>query len=586
VTWGDTFWVVVYYNDTLNNRPIDGAAIQYEWGPLSGTLVATGIPGWYNISLPTAAFTTGTQPLNLTVSHGDYANAERVLSINIAARPTLLTVDSIEASYPAAGVIVPLSDTRFSVPRTDVLVIRLTFAETDGTLITDATALFSWQFGTISLVPVDDQYLLQLDLATVPLGSYLFSIQLSRPNYVSQSLTSYRLDVILVPTAISGIDDAVPQVTGQPFDLVVHFDDTYHGLGITGANVTITIASLRLLAVQMADTGNGSYTLANLAYTVTGIFPVEITAQGSSLYAVAQRRVSLVVNLDAQGSAVFTQIALALIVAVVLLGSGFLAYSRYYRPRVLAPRRLVRKQKIQDVADMFSDVVNLSRFLVLHRGSGIAIFDPFSERGMDAALFGGFLQAISAFAVDVARDAEDEELPRASPLHEITYEGFRILIHDGRLVRTALVFKGQPGENLKKKMEAFTTRFEAQYSKELGEWCCEPEAFQDATGLLEEIFHVSLLLPHKVQPKLPNTASLTPLEAQLHGIAMALTQKRDSVLLQELIQAYSGAIQADKLEVFSALSQLREKKLLVPIEFYRLTKKAREELAPEPKTPK
>jgi hypothetical protein len=276
---------------------------------------------------------------------------------------------------------------------------------------------------------------------------------------------------------------------------------------------------------------------------------------------------------------------LIIAVASIALLSGFLAYSKYLRPRVLSPRRMVRGQKLQDVADMFSDVNNLSRFLVLHRGSGIAVFDPFAERGMDAALFGGFLQAISAFAVDVARTTEDEELPLVSPLHEISYEGFRILIHDGRFVRTALVFKGQPSEKLKKKMEEFTTRFEAKYFKELGEWCCEPEAFQDATSLLEEIFHVSLLLPHKVQPKLPETQPLTDMEAKLYGIALALTQARDSVLLQEVTKAYATAFRADRLEVLSALNQLREKKLLVPIEFYRLTKKAREQLAPEPRTP-
>jgi len=585
VTWGDTFWVVVYYNDTLNNQPIIGAPIQYHWGALSGTMTAGGVAGWYNVSLPTATQTAGSELLNLTVAFGDYEGVALVLSVNIKTRTTQMTVDSIEASYLSAGVIVPLTGTRFSVPVTDVLVIRLNFTEADGTPVSNATALFSWQWGDVPLSFVNGQYLLQLNLGTVPPGSYPFSILLTRQNYQSKSLTGYQLDVILVPTAISGIDNVVAQLTGQPFSLVVHFDDTYHGLGIVGANLTATIPSLGLFSVKMVDNGDGSYRLANLTYAVDGIFDVDITAQGSSLYAVAQRRVSLVVRLSGQGSSLFSLLPLAVAVAALVLISGFLAYTRVFRPRVLVPRLSVRKQKLQDVADMFNDVVNLSRFLVLHRGSGIAIFDPFSERGMDAALFGGFLQAISAFAVDVARTTEDEQLPLASPLHEITYEGFRILIHDGRFVRTALVFKGQPSENLKKKMEEFTTRFEAKYFKELGEWCCEPEVFQDATVLLEDIFHVTLLLPHKVQPKLPSTQPLTDIESKLYGIALALTQERDSALLHEVIKAYTTAFKADKLEVLNALYQLREKKLLLPIEFYRLTKKAREQLAPEPKTP-
>lgn len=585
VTWGDTFWAVVYYNDTLNSQPIVGASIQYHWGALSGTMTASGIAGWYNTSLPTGTHTTGSQPLNLTVSYGDYEGTELVLSINVKARPTQMIVDSIEASYLAAGVIVPLSGTTLSVPATDVLAIRLNFTETDGTPITNATVLFSWQRGTVYLLYAGGQYLLQLDLSMVPPGSYPFSIQLTRQNYEPQSLAGYQLDVILVPTAISGIENVIPQLAGQRFDMVVHFDDTYHGVGIAGANLTVTIPSLGLFGARMADTGNGTYTLRNLTYAVEGIFDVDITARGSPLYAVAQRRVSLVLRPSAQGSALLNLLLLVVAAVLILLVSGFLAYTRVYRPRVLVPRRSVRQQKLQDVADMFNDVDNLSRFLVLHRGSGIAIFDPFAERGMDAALFGGFLQAISAFAVDVARTSEDEELPLVSPLHEISYEGFRILIDDGRFARTALVFKGQPSEQLKKKMKEFTARFEAKYFKQLGEWCCEPEAFQDATGLLEEIFHVSLLLPHKVQPKLPDTQTLTDMEAKLYGIALALTQHRDSVLLHEVIKAYTTAFKADRLEVLSALNQLRENRLLVPIEFYRLTKKAREQLAPEPKTP-
>ncbi len=262
---------------------------------------------------------------------------------------------------------------------------------------------------------------------------------------------------------------------------------------------------------------------------------------------------------------VFLLLALLLI---LLIGSIGLAY-RVYDRRIIIPRQIAHQKMLQQVLDMFNDVTNLSRILVLHRDSGIAIFDPFQEKGMDASIMGGFLSAIQAFAIDVANGAEDEELKMRTRLSEITYEGFRVIIHDGQLVRTVLVYKGTPSETLKESINTFTIRFEDRYHDVIEKKGNQPGLYSEATDLVEDIFHVSLLFPHTVEAKVANI-KLTDLESRLHYIALDLTKNREYLYLQEIVRSYLETTQKNPLELLNAISQLREKHLLVPTDFFNL----------------
>ncbi|MDO8123104.1 MAG: hypothetical protein Q6364_01845 [Candidatus Hermodarchaeota archaeon] len=260
-----------------------------------------------------------------------------------------------------------------------------------------------------------------------------------------------------------------------------------------------------------------------------------------------------------------------LILAVILLISillGWILYSKVYNPRYVIPKRVAHARKLQEVLEMFNDVTNLSRFLVLHHGSGIAIFDPFKDKGMDASLFGGFLQALQAFAIDVASNSDDSALPTQARLSEISYEGFRVIIHDGTYTRTALVYRGIPSDTLKEKIQTFSARFEERFLQQLEKRGYEPAIFAGANDLLEEIFHVSLLFPHKVVPEVSKGLSLSVLENRLHFVALELAKSSELVFLGEIMNSYLETVREEPTELMNAIFELREKKLLIPTEVF------------------
>ncbi|MFX1582040.1 MAG: hypothetical protein ACFFCJ_07440 [Promethearchaeota archaeon] len=263
-------------------------------------------------------------------------------------------------------------------------------------------------------------------------------------------------------------------------------------------------------------------------------------------------------------SQALNQLIISVILLVIFIAALLLFYRKGYQDRYLKPRQEAYNQKLQEVLSIYNDVTNLSRFLVLHRGSGIAIFDTSGDKGRDGSLIGGFLQAIQAFSFDVN---EEQQGKKEAQLSEITYEGFRILINDGKLVRTAIVYRGIPSETLRMKLGLFTKRFEEINRQDLIEHGHELQRFQNTTDLLEEIFHISLLFPHNVEPKIGDHR-LSNLENRLHFVAIELTKERPTVFLSEIVNAYLKTVQNNPVELLNAIFKLREKKLLIPVEAY------------------
>lgn len=246
--------------------------------------------------------------------------------------------------------------------------------------------------------------------------------------------------------------------------------------------------------------------------------------------------------------------------AFMIVGSVFV-----YRQKIVIPKRRKRLEKYQAIADTFSDVANLNRLLVLHKDSGICVFDPFSEETQDATLVAGFLQAISTFGHDLGDSAglAEGEKERES-LREITYEGYRILIHDGKFVRNALVLGGTPSDQIRGRLEQFTDVFEKRYKKDFENWEGRVDQFNNATDLVEEIFLVSLRLPHTVRERRPRGVTLSSLESDLYILAKELTADREYVFLGQILSTYVAAAKRDKLEVLMAIYQLRMKGILIP----------------------
>jgi hypothetical protein len=251
------------------------------------------------------------------------------------------------------------------------------------------------------------------------------------------------------------------------------------------------------------------------------------------------------------------------IISFVVVGSTL-----FYRQRVFLPKRRRRLAKYQTIADTFSDVANLNRLLVLHKESGICVFDPFAEESQDATLVAGFLQAISTFGHDLADSPglTNGDKGEATTLRELQYEGFRILIHDGQFVRNALVLGGTPSEQLRERLENFTKAFETRYKGDFEHWDGRVDQFNSASDLVEEIFLISLRHPHTVVQRKPRGVQLTSLESDIHSLSKELTKDREYVFLGQILSTYLAASKTSKLEALMAIYQLRVKGLFEPIQ--------------------
>ncbi|MFX1509285.1 MAG: hypothetical protein ACFFBR_03170 [Promethearchaeota archaeon] len=328
VEWGDSFTVLAEFYDN-NLQPIIGATIHYNWGNLSGTLQPTGISGWYNTSLPSDIFAVGVYQLTLSCDHEGYQFAITSIGLNIQPRQTTLIIEEIYTELDDAEIIIPLDGTAWDVPRGDMLWLYFNFTDADGNIIFNATGSYSWELGSGRLQFIDELYVAQINLTDVTPGLYGISISLSRHNFETATAPYFQLNVIQVPTEITGLPDTITIFTGDTFTLHVTFRDTYHNIIISDATLYVTIPSLGLELRPMVNNGDGTYTLSGLSALIEGTSPITIESAAAPKYAQSQRSATLIVSLSPVARSAIQAgaiIGVVLIIALLI----WLAYARVY----------------------------------------------------------------------------------------------------------------------------------------------------------------------------------------------------------------------------------------------------------------
>ncbi len=328
VEWGNNFTVLVEFYDN-NLQPINGANIQYIWGNLTGFLQPAGVAGWYNVSLPSDIFAVGVYQLTLTCDHEGYQYAMTSIGLNIQPRRTTLAIDEILTELEEAGIIISLNGTAWDVPRGDILWISLNFTDDDGNVILNATGSYTWELGSGVLQYANGLYVARINLTDVTPGLYGITITLTRQNFETTNAPFLQLNVIPVPTEITGLQETITIFTGESFTLHVTFTDTYHNIAITAATLYVTIPSLGLDFRPMVNNEDGTYTLAGLSTLVEGTFSITIESSAAPKYASTQSSATLIVSLNpVTRIAIQAGAVIGVILIIILL--VWLAYVRVY----------------------------------------------------------------------------------------------------------------------------------------------------------------------------------------------------------------------------------------------------------------
>ena len=339
--WGSDFTVDVYFNDTFHNLPISGANITYFWGTINGTLLETGTPGWYTITLPTTIFAAGSvYEVTLTADVQTYEFAITIITVNIVAQPTNLELTRAVIYYPSLNMTTELNVTAWTVPRSDILYLYFNFTDSQGDAISDGIGSYNWLFGSNTLTYNSGLYVARIDMTETTPGLYFLDITLSRQNYVIAQITQLPLQVTLVRTEIQGLPSSLDIETGvvQTFTLTVW--DLDHDIPITNANVTVHIPNISPEeGWQMTNNGDGTYTISGISFPIETSTVIEFVADCGFLYQVATYQIPTVVGMS---EFIETAIRIGLIAAIIgiIILVAWVAYTR-----VFAIPWLVRKMR-------------------------------------------------------------------------------------------------------------------------------------------------------------------------------------------------------------------------------------------------
>jgi hypothetical protein len=253
---------------------------------------------------------------------------------------------------------------------------------------------------------------------------------------------------------------------------------------------------------------------------------------------------------------------------VVILILVFIILFVFYRQQILLPKQRTRRRLLQTLADSFSDIEKIKRILLIHKETGLCLLDPIMDKTMNANLVGALIQAITTFGISLT-ETEDSYRPlddHDSPLREIKYRDFHIIVHDGNYMRNAIIFKQPPSEQLHARLEQFTDAFEEQYADVLENWVGRLNIFGEAIDLVDQYFFISFRLPHAIREEKSDEVSLTQIEQRLFDSAKTLTVAQDAFLVRDLLDKYQRESDTPSLDVFEAIWHLKQKKLIVPVQ--------------------
>ncbi|NVM55757.1 MAG: hypothetical protein HWN66_18805 [Candidatus Helarchaeota archaeon] len=302
-------------------------------------------------------------------------------------------------------------------------------------------------------------------------------------------------------------------------------------------------------------------------------FKVRIRYYESSTINYAEYTAEASIEVMTWGKLILRFLPYIIIVAVAVVAT-YLSYRQF----VAVPRRKRRLTRMEKMAGKFTDIANLQHLLVVHSDAGTCIYQhSFGEVTFDADLISGFLTAIAAFQTELTLPSTkkvpfgEKKLPEVAEKKgfELSYADFKILLQDGKLIRTALILATSPTESLRGLLSEFVEQFETKFEADLKSWKGAMAPFQRAADLVEQTFETSLLWPHAVEPvKDDMIKNLNSLESSLVTLASSIQEEKKYFFLSALVIKAQRIRRESQVEILGTINELRQKGLLkaLPIE--------------------
>ncbi len=251
--YADEVVVTVQVIDIYGRR-INDSTVTYHWGGFPSapmTFIGNGV---YNVSFA-ANQDVGTWLVSIEAVKINCQTGIGSVTLYILPTDTILTL--------LTPTIVTVVGSSFE--------ISANFSTADGNPIITATVLFVWAGGSGSLIHVGQGiYNATIDSLGLELGQFSLYVTASTPNAVER-FDIVNVFLVVIPTDLSPSDSIITEYWGTNFTINVYFNDTFHNVPITGANVTYFWGTM---IGQMQETGPPGW------YSIT--LPTTIFAAGAT----------------------------------------------------------------------------------------------------------------------------------------------------------------------------------------------------------------------------------------------------------------------------------------------------------------
>ena len=228
---------------------------------------------------------------------------------------------------------------------------------------------------------------------------------------------------------------------------------------------------------------------------------------------------------------------------------------------VVVPKKREKQRVLTEVKTIFDDAINLEHILVLYKATGTCIFfKSYGSEEIDPELISGFLTAVSSFG---------KEMVAQEALNEISYGDKMLLLADGEYVRVALVLGKKGSLILRTHLRQFIDRFEQVYHDILPNWRGQLAHFRNAGQIVDDILNTSIILPHQISYDFSNVKDLkNPHSKDVLKVAHTCCEEteRKFFFIATLLQEASESTNKDTAEIFMGIKELRDKRILIPIE--------------------
>jgi len=574
-----------FFNDTDNDIGIPSVALSdinvrdNQTGLLRSinTLTTNGTDGYYNLNVSISGLDSGWIQFTLNVSRDpDYNWSIDYFTFYLRGNLTQTSLESL--SDPGGEEILTIIGFNYSIFTGRNVNVNFTITDDDynDNLVTGDANSYLIDYYEIGN-PINQGTLshsLDFDANTDSYKGYLISSGLTASmTYainITASITNYETSLLSfnltvkpkININISVIDKPTEVTAGDTFNITLKAE-FYNGSGwepLVGIDMTI---------IPSFDGVNASAT-APIATNINGTVTFEITigreAESMILYAKidpaynitgAIRQIpDISVNPLPSG---LEELIPFLIIGGIIIGA-VAASVGIYRGAVV-PKKREKQRILSEVKTIFDDAINLEHILVLYKGTGTCIFfKSYGSEQIDPELISGFLSAVSSFG---------KEMVAQEALNEISYGDKMLLLADGTNIRVALVLGKKASLILRRHLKEFIDSFEKIYRDVLPNWRGQLAYFRNAGQLVDDILNTSIILPHQISYDFSNVKELkNPHSKDVLKIAHTCCDEADRqfFFIATLLQEAADSTNKDTAEIFMGVKELRDKRILLPIE--------------------